>query len=251
MDFHSQYQQDRLLHQFLFQGLEGGTFVDIGAHDGVTLSNSLFFEKNLGWQGICVEADPSSFADLQRNRPTAVNLNLAAGSASRSAAFIQVEGYSQMLSGFAAAVDHDRIDREIAEHGGKKRIVSVDVRRVDSLLREQDITSVHYLSLDVEGAELDVLAGIDFSAVEVHAMTIEYGSSSARRDTQRLLRDRFICAGRFGTDLFFVNRSGIFAHRAADLRRELTRLRGSWLARMLPRWRRALKARAAAKSGAS
>lgn len=211
MGFHSQYQQDQVLNQCLFKGMRGGTFLDVGAHDGITLNNTRFFEEELGWRGVCIEADPASFADLQRNRPTTVNLNVAAGSASGTASFMQVDGYSQMLSGFADKVDSARIGREVAVHGGAARTLTVDVRRVTDILEERGIAEVHYLSLDVEGAELDVLAGIDFSAVRIHAMTVEYASREDRDQRLQLLSG-FIYAGRLGSDMFFVNSDGMFAN---------------------------------------
>lgn len=229
--------------------MRDGTFVDIGAHDGISLNNTRFFEEELGWQGVCIEADPSSFADLQRNRPTTVNLNVAAGSAPGTASFVQVDGYSQMLSGFADKVDSARIDREVAAHGGATRTLTVEVRRVKDILAERGITEVHYLSLDVEGAELDVLAGIDFSTVRIHSMTVEYASKKDR-DRRLEMLGGFIYAGRLGSDMFLVNSSGLFADRASDLKKEIARRRGPWLQRMLGRWQRAFKARAALKPAA-
>lgn len=245
MSFHSQHEQDRLLHECLLKGMRQGTFVDIGAYDGVTFSNSLFFEETLGWRGVCIEADPASFAQLQRNRPTAINLNVAAGAAPGKASFVQVDGYAQMLSGFADKVDSNRIDREVTSLGGSKRILTVDVARVADLLRERGIADVHYLSLDVEGAELEVLSGIDFSAVRIHAMTVETNSRWARRRVLRLLGSNFVYVGRCGADVFLVNREGMFVRRASVLRSGIARTRGPWWKRMSARWLRALKARTA------
>lgn len=42
-------------------GLRGGFFLDIGAHDGIELSNTYVLEKKYNWSGICVEANPYSF----------------------------------------------------------------------------------------------------------------------------------------------------------------------------------------------
>ena len=54
--YNSQYGQDRYLNEHFFHDKEGGFFVDIGAHNGVTISDSLFYEKELGWKGICLES---------------------------------------------------------------------------------------------------------------------------------------------------------------------------------------------------
>ncbi len=63
--FHSQVGQDRFLLENFFRGKRGGVFVDIGAYDGETFSNSLFFERTMGWTGLCVEPLPSAFEKLQ------------------------------------------------------------------------------------------------------------------------------------------------------------------------------------------
>lgn len=54
-------------------------FLEIGAADGQLLSNSLFFENQLGWRGVCVEGSPRTFIDLQKNRPLCNNVNALVG----------------------------------------------------------------------------------------------------------------------------------------------------------------------------
>ena len=52
--FHSQDHQDEFLEENIFYGYKNGTFVDIGAHDGISINNTLYFEKNHNWTGINV-----------------------------------------------------------------------------------------------------------------------------------------------------------------------------------------------------
>ena len=54
MAYHSQLSQDRWVNTIL-GGKRDGFFVELGASDGVFMSNSLFFERELGWKGICIE----------------------------------------------------------------------------------------------------------------------------------------------------------------------------------------------------
>ena len=53
----SQLGQDKFIDEF-FGKKEKLTFLDVGAHDGVTISNTFFLEKNRNWNGICIEAQP-------------------------------------------------------------------------------------------------------------------------------------------------------------------------------------------------
>ena len=51
----------------IFKNKRDGFFLDIGANDGITLSNSYFFEKELGWKGICFEPLKNAFQKLQND----------------------------------------------------------------------------------------------------------------------------------------------------------------------------------------
>jgi hypothetical protein len=59
MLYHSEHGQDRWLNENIFKGRRNGVFVEFGALDGIYTSNSLFFERELGWTGVLIEADPS------------------------------------------------------------------------------------------------------------------------------------------------------------------------------------------------
>jgi hypothetical protein len=61
--FYSQYGQDIFISG-LFQGKKDGVFVDIGAYDGIIMSNTYYLERELGWTGVCVEADKEIYERL-------------------------------------------------------------------------------------------------------------------------------------------------------------------------------------------
>jgi FkbM family methyltransferase len=174
--FASQHGQDVVLAA-LFRGLgvEEGVFVDVGAHDGLTGSNTLFFERDSGWRGVCVEPLPEPFARLASAR-TARCINCAVGDLVGVEDFLAVSGYAEMLSGIRSQFDQahtDRIAREIEEYGGSQELLRVQVRRLDEILEESNIHHVDFLSVDVEGAELSVMRSLDFAATTVVAMAIE------------------------------------------------------------------------------
>merc|ERR1712032_1523451 len=66
--FKSQHEEDRVLLQW-FNGLCSGTYLEMGALDGVTYSNSYFFNRVLNWTGLLVELGPHHFVRLKENRP--------------------------------------------------------------------------------------------------------------------------------------------------------------------------------------
>src|SRR5438309_1453970 len=66
--YYSQCKQDKFVNEHFFKNKKNGFFVDIGAHNGVTYSNTFFFEKELNWTGICIEPIPKIFNELKSNR---------------------------------------------------------------------------------------------------------------------------------------------------------------------------------------
>lgn len=187
--YYSQYGQDKYLHHRYFSDNRAGVFVEIGANDGITLSNTYFFEKELGWKGVCIEPLPSAFQRLCENR-SSLNLNWCITNQRRSSVdFLVVEGYAEMLSGIHAnyASTHiQRIDGYLRKEGGSKYIRKMSSRTFMDIVQESGYRRIDYCSIDVEGAEIDILKGIDFNAVDVSVFSIEnnYGS----RKTARLMQ---------------------------------------------------------------
>lgn len=114
MRYYSQIGQDRLLDVAVFQEMKDGVFVEVGAHNGVSFSNSAFFERERNWSGICIEPNPEMFALLLGSR-SATCFNVAAGSGEGTLPFVQVTGYPSMLSSLKSTTSeshHMRIRRD-------------------------------------------------------------------------------------------------------------------------------------------
>lgn len=181
-NFKAQCGQDIIVDNIL-DGKRGGVFVDIGAHDGVSISNSYFLEKSRDWTGICVEPIPSRYQELVANRNCKC-YNLCCDNEDREAKdFLQLTGYTEMLSGFMETQNPQhlqRIEQEIKAYGGSKSIVSVATRTLQSILQENKMDYVDFLSIDTEGSEYNVLQGIDFTKCQFHIIAVE----SNYRDTR-------------------------------------------------------------------
>ncbi len=171
----SQFKQDVFVNEHVFKNKENGIFVDIGAADGVNISNSLFFERYFGWSGICIEPRQKDFDELVKNREC-ICVKGCITNVTGEQDFLVVEGYAAHLSGLLATYDPKhlaRIDREIKKYGGSKRIVKMPCYRLDDLLREHEITYVDYLSIDTEGSEFEILQSIDFDACDIEIIDVE------------------------------------------------------------------------------
>lgn len=174
MDYQGQNGQDRFLNCNYFKSKSEGIFVDVGAHDGKTISNSLFFEK-IGWKGLCIEPLPNIFSKLIQNR-NCICENYAISSKEGEEEFLLVEGYAEMLSGLVKeySLEHlRRVRDEINFYGGCEKIIKVKTTKLQTLLEKHNITNIDYLSIDTEGNELKVLQSIDFNKTKIFAITVE------------------------------------------------------------------------------
>jgi FkbM family methyltransferase len=173
--FYSQDGQDIFLTQELFKDRGNGVFVDIGAYDGITFSNTYYLEKNLGWSGFCFEPNPDVFQQLRKNR-TCQCLSYAIADFTGNAAFMKIDGHSQMLSGLIDKYNFDhlaRIEEELKEHGGQKNEIGIVCARLDEILDDYGIQDIDYLNIDTEGAEFDILKTIDFEKRIYSVVSIE------------------------------------------------------------------------------
>ena len=152
-----------------------GTFVDIGANDGVTISNTLYFEKELGWSGLAIEPMPDAYTRLKTNRHCHT-LNACITDREGRAEFLEITGRAAMLSGLVAKYDQQhlrRIDRTIKRLGGSRKITQVECLRFHTAMARYNINRIDFLSLDTEGGELDILKDIDFKALPVRTISVE------------------------------------------------------------------------------
>lgn len=167
----SQAGQDLVVDRVMRQK-RGGTFVDIGAYDGVTGSNSLFFEKHRGWTGVLVEpvAEQREKAVQRRTSPC---LDYAVADKKGTAEFMAVtEGYTQM-SGLVKTYDKGMLDRVRADKRHAEKVIKVPTRTLSQILTEADIVSPDFVSLDIEGGELAALRKFPFEKHDVKIWSIE------------------------------------------------------------------------------
>ena len=171
--FYSQIGQDRFLFEQFFSDKVGGTFVEIGAYDGISLSNTYFFEKTMAWTGICVEPLPSAFQKLRRFR-TARCYNCCVSDYEGVADFLDVDVLheAKMLSGLLENYDPRHVERIRKTEQGSQ-VIPVQVRKLNNMLAENDLTHVDYCSIDTEGSEMKILASIDFSRFTFDYLSVE------------------------------------------------------------------------------
>lgn len=188
--YFSQAGEDFMLWKF-FHLKPHGFYIDVGAFDGVHLSNTYFFER-AGWKGICVEPNPEYFTLCRTARPNSICIH---------AACVQDEGIKEaefsveslgLLSGIE--VDEDDIRRRYdgrgLEFSGLRRI-RVPAITLNAILRDHlpSGTPIDFLSVDVEGTEIDVLRGLDLTRYRPRVIVAEANSDLARDNLSKYLVD--------------------------------------------------------------
>lgn len=175
--YYSQCRQDQFLNENIFLNQKNGFFVEIGAHDGISYSNTYYFEKNLNWHGICIEPHPERFRELIKNRNNdTVCLPVAIANCDGESKFLQIQGGPEMLSGLLDHYDPNhllRINKELGLYGGEKTIINVKIFKLQTIFDNYGITHIDLLSIDTEGSELEILKSIDFSKTNISVILVE------------------------------------------------------------------------------
>lgn len=167
-DSYSQYGEDLLIKRlFEIIGISKPSYIDIGAHHPIRLSNTALLHKN-GSNGINIEANPILFKAFERERPDDVNLNCGLG-----------EKCGEMLFYVCADSTLSTFSKRQAEILKNKNIeitcsVPVNVTKFDIILREKaNNCCPNFLSIDIEGMDYIVLSTIDFKKYRPDVICVE------------------------------------------------------------------------------
>ena len=170
--FQSGLGQDYWVIHTVFNYKKNGFFVEAGAADGVSGSNSYILEHSYDWTGICVEPNPLFYDELVKNRKC-ITSSHCLGEDEETIEYIIKGGHS----GIVADDTDNAINKPpkiINSFQTKNEIISMKTISLDKLMLYYNAPSViDYLSLDVEGAETRVFKHFDFSKYTFLCLTIE------------------------------------------------------------------------------
>jgi FkbM family methyltransferase len=180
----SQIGQDVWVFDRFGEGFKG-YFLDLGAHDGELLSNTNRLEK-MGWQGICVEPFPTNF-----DGRSCILDRSALGAQVGTARFTRCSGWRSSLSGFPGygSIDDVRDPNHCSE-------VLVPTKPLRMILSENAVPRIiDYVSLDIEGAEFEVLKQFPFDKHCVRLWTVEHTSFYGAQPNRLNIWDFFASLG--------------------------------------------------------
>jgi len=176
--YFSQAGQDWFIDQVLLKERRGGVFVDVGGYDGVEGSNTFFFEVFRGWNGVLVETSSAPLAHAQEVRRCQCVDAVVSGEGGPREFMEVVDGYTQM-SGRLDTYDAGLLEQLRSHPTHRETVRQVETRTLADILVQCNITAVDYLSLDIEGAEFEVLHSFPFAQIDVGVVSVENNTGTA------------------------------------------------------------------------
>ena len=182
------YGLNNLDHKLLkYLNYHNGYYVELGANDGITASNTLFFERSRHWGGVLVEPIPHKYLECIKNRSTANEIHCnACTSFEFDEKFVEII-YSNTMSislgletDIPNAQEHISLGEQFLANGERSFSFGAKSKTLNQILIDSNSPKViDFLSLDVEGSEIEVLKGLDFEKFQFKYMLIESRSISS------------------------------------------------------------------------
>lgn len=167
---YSQFGQSNYMNG-LMNNKKNGFFIESGAHDGESLSNSLFFEKNLNWTGLLIEPLSDSFNKLMTKNRNVFALNACIA---KKKPFIAKFRIANVFSGRQDQMNQDQANY-INQHVDKNvRNEYIPCFSLNTILQALGISNIDMFSLDIEGGEWDVIESINYNKFNIGLFCIEW-----------------------------------------------------------------------------
>lgn len=161
----------------------GGFFVEFGATDGVTLSNTYLLEKEFDWSGLLAEPNPKFLRELKKNRQTTVSDACIGATTGEDVEFI----FADVFGGMSKHADADgHGDRRSAYKDAGELTVLTTISLHDFLRKHEAPKQIDYISVDTEGSEYEILKEFPFDEWDVRCWTVEHNFAPIREDIHAL-----------------------------------------------------------------
>ena len=201
--FSSEAGQDKLIKDKFFKNQHSGFFVEIGAFDGIEGSNCHYFEKYESWEGIAIEASPKQFQKLEGNRKCE-KINAVIGPEEKEVEFCEItEGFTQM-SGIYNSNYKNSMDRIQKKSYSKINIIKTKSTTFKKIISSNKI--IDFISIDIEGNELDVINSIDFNTYEIKVILLENNIPEKLNYIDFFKKRNFSYFDRVGMDEIYFNK---------------------------------------------
>jgi len=197
--YFSQFGQDKFINDNFFQNKKRGTFIEIGAYDGLTGSNCAFFEKNLKWSGIIVEPLTNLFNNIRQCRSSILEC-VAIGSEDSNKDFLFIESGFKQMSGLVDNLSKNHLNKIRKHKNHSEKILAVPVITLNNLLKKYNYMKIDYCSIDVEGMEEKILSNFKFNEFDINIFSIENNSGKENRLSKIMFRNNYSLISIIGKD---------------------------------------------------
>lgn len=171
-----------------------GFFIECGANDGIWQANCKYFEDSFGWTGVNIEANPYCIELLNRNRPNCINISCALGDEDGKKVILNMPHHSKAerrpynIAGGSMAIFTDKFQQILDKvHGANIKQCEVNVKTYKTIIEECNVQHVDLFVLDVEGAEEQVLIGMQGCKVLPDVMVVEHNAGRTKEDVLQFL----------------------------------------------------------------
>jgi FkbM family methyltransferase len=175
---YSQFQEDLYLDK-ITGCKKSGFYVDVGAYDPFRFSNTMRFYKK-GWRGISIEPDTSRWSKFQIHRTRDVNLNIGVGKEKKNLTYYRID--PPTLSTFDSK-QAEAYEKQGFALLGKTTVAVLPLS--DILEKYAKKTPIDFMSIDVEGMEMQVLASNNWKLYRPHFICIESADFSDTKDGKK------------------------------------------------------------------
>ena len=183
----------KILHIILndvFAYKTNGTFIEIGAHDGMRGSFT-YNLAHIGWHGLYCEPVPIYYnkcLNNHSNHPNVTTLNVAAGANEETLQIIEADTLSTMDNDTLEVYKNASWTSHIVKN---KNMIDVTVKKLDTILEEANINNIDVMVLDVEGYEVNVFKGFNINHYKPKMIIIEIGDQFADYVNNAKIMEKF------------------------------------------------------------
>lgn len=158
------------------------TYLDIGANDPVICNNTYLLYKK-GWRGVLVEPDAAMCEVAKSKRPGDTIVNIGIGLLNESEAPFYV--FPGRLNTWSTFSEQEARIRETAS-GIKAKKISVPLKTINNIIEQYFVACPNFISIDVEGLDLDILKSLDFNRFRPDVFCVETISFSINNEGKKL-----------------------------------------------------------------
>ncbi len=183
MRFYSQCQEDKILYERFFSKYTPPTpqcyYFEMGAMDGITYSNTRFYEETLGWTGVLVEGNPMIYPNLLLNRPNNIVMNAICSDQTNPVMFNICANVPAVCS--LQMTKPSDFDQKYYNNSRMLQVNTIPVT-LDNILEKSGVPRIDLCVIDVEGHEVNVLNSFSFK-VPVVLFLIEFLEDDEKNNT--------------------------------------------------------------------